>query len=81
MDTLPTAYGGNQTLVIILKDKSFPVFIDLYYSVYEKTDVITRRAVVRNEVKVSLTLRRIMSMSLDIPDECFQIYTLRWRMD
>jgi len=76
MDTLPTAYGGNQTLIITLKDKIFPVYIELYYSVYEQTDVITRRAVVRNEAKAPLTIRRIMSMSLDMPDECFQMYTL-----
>jgi alpha-galactosidase len=76
MDTLPTAYGGNQTIIITLKDKIFPVYIDIYYSVYEQTDVITRRAVVRNEAKAPLTIRRIMSMSLDMPDECFLMYTL-----
>jgi len=76
MDTLPNAYGANQTLIITLKDKIFPIFIDLYYSVYEQTDVITRRAVVRNEAKEPLTIRRIMSLSLDMPDECFQMYTL-----
>lgn len=76
MDTLPTAYGGNQTLIITLKDRIFPVFIDLYYSVYEQTDVITRRAIVRNEAKTSLTIRRIMSMTIDLPDECFIMYTL-----
>lgn len=76
MDTLPTAYGANQTLIITLKDKCFPIFIDLYYSVYEQTDVITRRVVVRNEGNTPLDIRRIMSMSLDIPDESFYMYTL-----
>lgn len=76
METLPSAYGGNQTLKITLKDKAFPIYIDLYYSVFERTDVITRRAVVRNEAKTSFTIRRMMSMSLDLPDECFQMYTL-----
>lgn len=76
MDTLPTAYGGNQTVKITLKDRAFPIFIDLYYTIFEKTDVITRRAVVRNEAKTPLSIRRIMSMSMDLPDECFQMYTL-----
>lgn len=76
MDTLPTAYGGDQTLKVTLKDKVFPVFIDLYYSVFEQTDVISRRAVVRNEADAPIIIRRIMSMSLDIPDECFFMYTL-----
>ncbi len=76
MDTLPAAYGGNQTLKITLKDKVYSIFIDLYYTVYDRTDVITRRAVVRNETNTPLMIRRIMSMSLDLPDECFQLYTL-----
>lgn len=76
MDTLPSAYGGNQTLIITLKDLSFPIYIDLYYSVYKHTDVITRRVVVRNEGKDLLTIRRILSMCLDLPDESFHMYTL-----
>ncbi|HKL99342.1 MAG TPA: glycoside hydrolase family 36 N-terminal domain-containing protein, partial [Mobilitalea sp.] len=76
MEALPTAYGGNQTLKVTLKDRVYPIFIDLYYTVYEQTDVITRRAAVRNEATTPLTIRRIMSMSLDIPNECFQMYTL-----
>lgn len=76
MDTLPTAYGADQTLKITLKDKVFPVFIDLYYSVFEQADVITRRAVVRNEADSPVIIRRIMSMLLDMPDEGFYMYTL-----
>ncbi|CRZ34780.1 alpha-galactosidase [Herbinix hemicellulosilytica] len=76
MDTLPGAYGADQTLKITLKDKAFPVFIDLYYSVFEKADVITRRAVVRNEADGPVIMRRIMSMLLDMPDENFYMYTL-----
>lgn len=76
MDTLPSAYGGDQTLRITLKDKVYPIYIDLYYTLFEQTDVITRRAVLRNEAEKSLTIRRIMSMSLDLPDECFLMYTL-----
>ena len=63
MKGLPTAYGANQTLRITLKDKVFPIYIDLYYSIFGRTDVITRRAVVRNEGTVPLTIHRIMSMS------------------
>lgn len=76
MDTLPSAYGADQTLKITLKDRAYPVFIDLYYSVYEQTDIITRRAVVRNEAEEPITIRRIMSMMVDIPDESFNMYTL-----
>ncbi len=76
MESLPTAYGGNQTLIITLKDKAYPIFIDLYYTVFQKTNVISRRTVVRNEGNAPVTIRRIMSFSMDLADECFQMYTL-----
>lgn len=76
METLPNAYGGDRTLKISLKDKAFPVFIDLYYTVYLQTDIITRRAVLRNEGDKPITSRRIMSMMLDLPDENFKMFTL-----
>ncbi len=76
MKTLPTAYGGDETLIITLKDKTYPIFIDIYYTVFQQTNVISRRAVVRNEGNVPITIRRIMSLSMDLQDECFQMYTL-----
>ncbi|HHV11580.1 MAG TPA: alpha-galactosidase [Clostridiales bacterium] len=76
METLPTAYGGGGTLKIILKDISHGLFIELYYGVFEQTDVITRRAVLRNEAGSPVRVSRMMSMLLDIPDENFQMYTL-----
>ncbi len=76
MEALPTACGGDQTLKITLKDKAYPIFIDLYYTVFERTNVISRRAVVRNEGHDPITIRRIMSICMDLPDECFQMYTL-----
>lgn len=76
METLPSAYGGDRTLKISLKDIIYPIYIDLYYTVFEKCDVITRRAVVRNETKDCLRINRIMSMMIDMPDESFCMYTL-----
>lgn len=76
MEAMPTAYGGNQTLIIRLKDKAYPIFIDLYYTVFKQSNVISRRTVVRNEGNIPITIRRIMSLSMDLPDECFQMYTL-----
>lgn len=76
MESLPTAYGGEQTLKITLKDNIYPIFMDLYYTVFEKCDVITRRAVIRNEAENPITINRMMSMSLDMPDEAFCMYTL-----
>jgi alpha-galactosidase len=57
MDKLPSSYGeadGCQTLVITLKDESNSVTLLLYYTVYIKTDVITRRAVIITAIKSRL---------------------------
>jgi alpha-galactosidase len=76
MDALPGAYGADQTLVVELKDTTCAVRLSLYYSVFEKTDVITRRAVLSNDSEAPLTIRRFMSMMLDLPDEGFKMLTL-----
>lgn len=76
METLPSSYGGDQTLEIRLKDTTSEVFLLLYYTVFKKTDCITRRVVLRNESDNPLVINRLMSMMVDLPDECFQMYTL-----
>ena len=79
MDTLPGAYGEEAecgTLVLHLKDTSLEVYLDLYYTVFYETDVIARRAVIRNGEKKDLSLRRMASCMLDIPDRNFQLLTL-----
>ena len=74
--TLPSSYGGDQTLEITLKDTTSEVFLILYYTVFEKADCITRRGVLKNENDNPLVIRRFMSMMVDLPDENFMIYTL-----
>jgi alpha-galactosidase len=76
MKTLPTAYDGNESLTVILKDKLYEVCIKLIYTVYEASDVITRRAVIENREQRTLVLRRFLSLCLDIPDEGFELLTL-----
>lgn len=76
MNSLPSAYGGDQTLVITLRDTSCSVTLIMYYTVFEKENVITRRVVVKNESENPLIIRRIMSMLLDLPHENFSMLTL-----
>lgn len=76
IETLPSSYGADQTLVVTLKDTSCKVTLALYYAVFEKEDVITRRAVLTNESENPLVIRRIMSMMVDLPDENFRMLTL-----
>ena len=76
MNTLPSAYGGDQTLIVTLRDTSCSVTLDLYFTVFEKANTITRRAVLTNENEKPLLIRRMMSMMVDIPDENFRMLTL-----
>lgn len=76
MKTLPSAYGGGQTLTVTLRDTVFDLSLSLYYTVFEQADVITRRAVLKNSGGDPLVIRRMMSMMADLPDESFFLYTL-----
>ena len=78
MDRLPTAYGGENecmTLELVLEDEPNSCRLILYYTVYEKTNVITRRAVLENHSDKPLVIRRLMSMMVDIPDRGFRLVT------
>ena len=78
METLPSAYGGAeecQTLTVTLLDASNRVTLMLYYTVFKKTDVITRRAVLENENEKPLTIRKMLSMMLDMPNDAFRMIT------
>jgi len=89
METLPSAYiapSGNenltsasnslsQTLTITMLDESNNVKLLLYYTVFYDTDVITRRTMLINENKANLTIRKLMSFSLDLPNDNFRLIT------
>lgn len=78
VDKLPSSYGEAdecQTLVITLKDESNNVTLLLYYTVYVQADVITRRAVLVNGNQKPLTLRRLMSMMIDMPNDNYRLIT------
>lgn len=76
MKTLPSAYGGDETLVIRLRDTVYDLFLELYYTVYSEADVITRRTVLINECGEPVVIRRLMSMMADLRDEGFKMLTL-----
>ena len=78
MDSLPSAYADEkdcQTLELLLEDESNQVELLMYYTVYENVNVITRRAVLKNRNKKPLTIRRLMSMMVDLPDRGFSMVT------
>lgn len=78
--TLPSAYGSEtdcMTLEITLEDHSNQMNATLYYTVYEQTDVITRRVVIANNnlEGSKAVIRRALSMMIDLPNRNFQMTT------
>lgn len=74
--TLPGAYGDrSETLIIYLQDAVQKVFLTLYYTVFEEADVIVRRAVLRNEESLPLSIRRLLSCTVDLPDRGYRMVT------
>lgn len=62
---LPCAAGGGETLRLVLCDKSRAVTLELFYTVYEKENVITRWARLTNDGREPVTVLRLMSNQVD----------------
>ena len=78
MEILPSAYDDEdtaQTLRLTLVDHSAALELQLYYTVFPKVDVITRRAVLVNHGAGEVFIRRLMSMQLDMENEGFSLVT------
>ncbi|MCR4991308.1 MAG: alpha-galactosidase [Lachnospiraceae bacterium] len=74
-ETLPSSYDDGsfaemptQVLKIELKDKNSDVRIELYYSVFYETDVITKMTLIKNDSDNDVIIDRIMSNQLDFGD-------------
>jgi alpha-galactosidase len=76
---LPGAFGGDETLIITLNELS-GFEVKLIYTVYEKSNVITRRAVIENKSRQPLMLRRAASYQLDFPESHYTLtaFTGAW---
>ncbi len=65
--SMPSAYGADQTLCVSLKDSAMKTTLELYYSVFENADVITRSARLINNGSETLTIDSMLSMQIDLP--------------
>lgn len=76
---LPSSYfcedEEHKQLLITLKEKNKEVFLDLYYSVYSDCNVISRRAVLRNESSSEIRIKRFLSLQLDLDDCGYKVIT------
>ena len=78
MQSLPAAYDDEnaaQTLIIHMRERDRSVSLTLYYTVFPASNVISRRCVIKNNCESDISLRRIMSMSLDMPDRGFLMHS------
>lgn len=77
---LPATYVENeneaQTLIITLYDEVIETKLQLSYTIYQDFPVITRNAFIVNEGKQKLKLNQMMSMSLDLPDQDYEMIEL-----
>ena len=71
---LPTAYGGDMTLIVTLQDAAAGLELRLYYTTYPAEDVITRRAELRC-LRDYVNLKQLMSYSLDLCERGLRMTT------
>lgn len=81
--TLPGSYGTDdevETLEVTLSDKQYGLKLILSYYVYANCDVITRSAKLINESSDTITIKRLMSMSMDYdtPEYVFTTFNGAW---
>ena len=78
---LPTSYGPSaEVLTITLSDKANGLSLELIYTVYSETDVITRMTRLTNFSDSAVRIRKIMSTQIDFdPDNyVFTTFTGAW---
>ena len=82
MKGMPSMYGG-ETLVLHLYDEISSFAADLYYTVYDDTDVIARRVVYKNGGNDTVKLRRAYSFTMSLPTQDYDVLTLygAWAME
>ncbi len=79
LEGLPSSYAGEgncQTLVLCMMEPELKLEVKLYYSVFEKEDVITRNVVVMNRSGENCHLGRVFSLCLDFAGGEFDLITL-----
>ena len=74
---LPHTIGdGAETLMITMTDAPTGVTVLLYYTIYRDSDAIIRRVAVRNDGEKPVLLNRVLSASVDIDDDRFEMISL-----
>ena len=77
--TLPATFAGEgeaQTLAVTLADERTGLEAVLYYTAFEKLDVITRSVIITNKGDKAFDIRRVFSTSVDFDSDAYDLITL-----
>jgi alpha-galactosidase len=79
LEGLPSASAepDSQHLVVTLADPVTKLEVDVHYSVFSQSDVITRHLVVRNQANQPVQLLRALSSCVDFADENWDLIHLQ----
>jgi len=75
---LPTAQANDksvQSLIITMKDEHAKLSLKMIYTVFFDVNVITRRVVLTNENFKEISIRKIMSMMMDLGESDYDLIT------
>ena len=76
---LPSSFGDENdvmTLKIHMEDEILNFHVYLVYSVFDKRNVITRNVIFENKSENKIKLTKMLSMSVDIREDDFDVLTL-----
>ncbi len=74
---IPVASGEGKSIAIRLKDKKYSsLVLTLNYTVFYKSNVIARNAVLTNKEDGNVYIRKFMSYMLDMPTSDYKMLTL-----
>ena len=66
---------GRETLELVFVDDFFGLELSLIYTSFDECDCITRRTVIKNNGEKPVTLEKIMSLQLDLPEKDYFLDT------
>lgn len=75
---LPESYGDKTTcttLEVMLKEACLPLRLALTYTVFEDSNVITRRATLYNDSNEEITIKNLASAQLDLDTDDWKLVT------
>lgn len=78
-EVMPETFGKEddcQSLMVTLYDEIAKIQIDLYYSVFDKIDILTRRAVITNKNDEKIMIEKALSVQVDFDEHAFDMMTL-----